>query len=254
MNIGRTSNPALNNNTFSNVFADSREGVMTVQGTVNKIFMMLVFVIGGAAFTWSKFFDAYSIEEGVAAVMPWMAVGGIGGFIAALITTFRKKSARFTAPVYAILEGIFLGALSSVIEAYYPGIVMQAVGLTFSVLLVLLLAYKSGRIKATEKFKTGVIAATGGIFIMYLVSFVLGLFGMNLGFIHGNGTMSILISVAIVVIAALNLILDFDFIETGAKQGAPKHMEWYAAFGLMVTLVWLYVEILRLLSKLASRD
>lgn len=254
MNIGRTSNPALNNKTFNNVFAGSQEGVMTIQGTVNKIFLMLLFVIAGAAFTWGKFFEAYDMQEGAAMVMPWMAVGGIGGFIAALITTFKKKAARITAPIYAILEGLFLGAVSAFFEASYPGIVIQAVGLTFSVLLILLLAYKSGWIKATEKFKLGVVAATGGIFLMYLVSFILGLFGVNMGLIHGNGSLSILISVGIVVIAALNLVLDFDFIETGAEQGAPKHMEWYAAFGLMVTLVWLYIEILRLLSKLASRD
>jgi len=159
-----------------------------------------------------------------------------------------------TAPVYALLEGLCLGALSGFFETQFPGIVLQAVGLTFGTLLALLVAYKSGVIKATENFKLGVVAATGGIALVYIATLVLGFFGVAIPFIHGSGPLGILFSLFVVVIAALNLVLDFDFIESGAAQGAPRFMEWYAAFGLMVTLIWLYLEILRLLAKLRSRD
>jgi uncharacterized YccA/Bax inhibitor family protein len=159
-----------------------------------------------------------------------------------------------TAPVYAVLEGLFLGGISAFYEAQFQGIVIQAVGLTFGTLAALLLAYKSGMIRATENFKLGVAAATGGIMLVYLVSLGMSFFGMRMPYLHESGPLGIGISVFIVVIAALNLVLDFDFIEQGAAQGAPKYMEWYAAFGLLVTLIWLYLEILRLLSKLRSRD
>jgi len=180
-------------------------------------------------------------------------VGAIGGFVVALITIFNKTWSPFTAPVYAILEGLFLGGLSSFMERFYPGIVIQAVALTFGVLFCLLAAYRSGLIKATENFKLGIVAATGSIFLIYMVTFVLGIFGVSIPYIHGSGWIGIGFSMAVVVIAALNLVLDFDFIENGAEAGAPKFMEWYAAFGLVVTLVWLYIEILRLLAKLSSR-
>jgi uncharacterized YccA/Bax inhibitor family protein len=182
-----------------------------------------------------------------------MIGGGIGGFIVAIITIFKKTWAPFTTPIYAILEGLLLGGLSAFIESMYPGIVLQAVALTFGTLFSLLFAYKSGLIRATENFKLGVVAATGGIALIYLVSFILGMFGTSIPFIHENGLMGIGFSAFVVVIAALNLVLDFDFIETGAAKGAPKYMEWYATFGLLVTLVWLYIEILRLLTKLRSR-
>jgi uncharacterized YccA/Bax inhibitor family protein len=159
----------------------------------------------------------------------------------------------FTAPIYALLEGLFLGGISAIFEAQYPGIVIQAVSLTFGTLFCLLLAYRSGIIKVTENFKLGVAAATGGIALIYLATLVLGLFGVRMPFIHESGLIGIGFSLFVVVIAALNLVLDFDFIESGAKSGAPKYMEWYAAFGLMVTLIWLYIEILRLLAKLRSR-
>jgi uncharacterized YccA/Bax inhibitor family protein len=170
-----------------------------------------------------------------------------------MVAIFKPTTAPIAAPIYALLEGLFLGGISSIMEARFPGIVIQAVGLTFGTLFALLFAYKSGLIKATENFKLGVTAATGGIFMMYMVSFILGFFGMNVPFIHGNGIMGIGISGFIVVIAALNLVLDFDFIEHGVEQGSPKFMEWRAALGLMITLVWLYLEILHLLSKLRSR-
>ena len=169
-----------------------------------------------------------------------------------MITVFKKTAAPYTAPAYALLEGLALGGISATLEVRFPGIVIQAVGLTFGTLFCLLAAYRSGLIKATENFKLGVVAATGAIFVLYMVSFVMGFFGGSIGFIHESGTFGILFSAFVVVIAALNLVLDFDFIESAVEQGAPKYMEWYGAFGLLVTLVWLYLEILRLLAK--SRD
>jgi uncharacterized YccA/Bax inhibitor family protein len=183
-----------------------------------------------------------------------VAVGGIGGFILALITIFKKTWSPVTAPIYAGLEGLFLGGISAMFEVRFPGIVMNAVMLTFGTLLALLAAYRSGLIKATENFKLGVVAATGAIFLVYMASWIAGFFGKSFGFLHDSSWLSIGISAFVVVIAALNLVLDFDFIEKGVEQGAPKYMEWYAGFGLIVTLVWLYLEILRLLSKLQSRN
>jgi len=188
------------------------------------------------------------------AAFPWMIGGAIGGLIFGLITAFKPTAAPYTAPVYAALEGLFLGGISALFELMYPGIVVQAVALTFGTLGALLLAYTSGLIKPTENFKLGITAATGAIFLVYMVSMVMNMFGSGgIGFIHDSGPIGIGFSVVVVIIAALNLVLDFDFIESGAKRGAPKYMEWYGAFGLLVTLVWLYLEILRLLSKLRSR-
>lgn len=246
----RTANPALNAKIFSQVGARTGEERMTLEGTVNKTGILLLLLLISASFTWSRYFDT----EDAAAVMPWMLGGLVGGLVFALVTIFKKTWAGVTAPVYALCEGLLLGGISSLAEARYPGIVIQAVGLTFGTLFALLLAYKSGFIKATENFKLGVAAATGAIFVLYLVSFALSFFGMSVPMIHSSGTWGILFSLFVVVVAALNLVLDFDFIETGAEQGAPKYMEWYGAFGLMVTLVWLYIEILRLLMKLRSRN
>ncbi|MGA8570889.1 MAG: Bax inhibitor-1/YccA family protein, partial [Desulfobaccales bacterium] len=162
--------------------------------------------------------------------------------------------AGVTAPLYALLEGLFIGGISAIADAQYPGIVIQAVGLTFGTCLALLLAYKSGMIRASEGFKRGIVAATGGIVLFYLVSFILGLFGVRMPLIYGAGPVGIIFSLIVVTIAALNLVLDFDFIEQGTLQGAPKYMEWYGAFALMVTLIWLYLEILNLLMKLRSRE
>jgi len=186
---------------------------------------------------------------------PLMYGGAIGGFVLALICIFKKTSAPIVAPLYALAEGLFLGAVSAFFEIRFPGIVMQAVGLTFGTLFALLMAYRSGLIKATENFKLGIVAATGAIALLYLVNMGMRLFGFEgMGFIHEGGTVGIIFSLVVVTIAALNLVLDFDFIENGVEHGAPKYMEWYAAFGLMVTLVWLYLEMLRLLSKLRSGD
>jgi uncharacterized YccA/Bax inhibitor family protein len=250
----RTANPALNKKTFVNLGYAEGTSQMTLQGTVNKTLIMMALLLIAAIFTWRMFFSSADQVEGSRAVMPWMIGGVIGGLIVGLITIFKKTAAPITAPIYAILEGLFLGALSSFMEAQFPGIVIQAVALTFGTLFALLFLYKSRIIKPTENFKLGVVAATGGIFLVYLVTMILRLFGVGyISFIHGSGTLGILFSLFVVVIAALNLVLDFDFIETGSTQGAPKYMEWYGAFGLMVTLVWLYIEILRLLAKLQNR-
>jgi uncharacterized YccA/Bax inhibitor family protein len=239
----------LGDNTFKSTgYAINSEEVMTIQGTVNKSLILVALVIIGASYTWKLMLDQS------ASMMIFVIGGAIGGLITALITVFKKTWAPYTAPLYAVLEGLFLGGISAMFNASFPGIVIQAVALTFGTLFALLFAYKSGLIKVTENFRLGVVAATGGIAIVYFLSFILGMFGINIGFMHSNGPVGIIISLVIVVVAALNLVLDFDFIESGAKQGAPKYMEWYASFGLMVTLVWLYLEMLRLLSKLSSRN
>lgn len=247
----RTANPALNKKTFVG-FAPitDTDRVMTIQGTVNKTGLMLLILLFSATWTWNLFFETGASG----AVMPWVIGGAVAGFIVALVTVFKKPWAVVTSPVYALFEGLFLGGISAIFEAKYPGIVIQAVALTFGTLFSLLLAYKSRLIKVTENFKLGVAAATGGIFLIYLANILLGFFGIQMSFIHESGIIGIGFSLFVVVIAALNLVLDFDFIESGAAGGAPKYMEWYAAFGLMVTLIWLYLEMLRLLAKLRGRD
>ncbi len=247
----RTANPALGDTTFSGLGRVARaEEAMSIQGTANKALLLLLCVFITATWTWSIFFKSGN----PAAVVPLLGVGTIGGFIVALVTIFKPAWAGVTGPIYALLEGLVLGGVSSLAEAQYPGIVMQAVGLTFGTCLALLLAYKSRLIRASENFKLGVVAATGGIALFYLVALILGFFGVGIPLIFGSGPVGIIFSLVVVIIAALNLVLDFDFIEQGAAQGAPKFMEWYAAFGLMVTLIWLYLEILRLLMKLRSRE
>lgn len=246
----RTANPALRAKAFEGFggIAEAQD-VMSVRGTVNRAFILLALVFISAGWMW---YMAYRLAEPVA-VVPWLIGGSIGGFIFALITIFKKSWAPTTAPVYAVLEGLVLGGISSLLELTFPGIVIQAVGLTFGTLICLLLAYRSGIIKVTARFRAGVVAATGGIALLYLVTFLFSLFGVPIPFIHDAGVIGIGFSLFVVVIAALNLVLDFDFIEKGAAAGVPKYMEWYAAFGLMVTLIWLYLEILRLLSKLRRR-
>jgi len=249
----RSGNPALKPSTFldlgTGTVTDVRGGAMTLNGTVNRTAMLLVLTLAGALYTWNIFFTG-----GAANLMPYLLVGGIGGFVVAMVTIFKKTWAPITAPLYAALEGLFIGAISAVFEQRHPGVVIQATALTFGTLAALLIAYRSGLIKATENFKLGVVAATGGIALIYLASIVMGFFGHAIPMINGGGAIGIGFSAVVVVVAALNLVLDFDFIEQGVAQGAPKYMEWYAAFGLLVTLVWLYLEILRLLSKLQSRN
>jgi uncharacterized YccA/Bax inhibitor family protein len=242
----RTSNPALNEKAFQGQVAIGE--AMTVQGTVNKTGLLLLCVVATSAWTWGL---AHSPEP--EAMYAWMIGGVIGGLVTALVTIFKKNWAPFTAPLYALLEGLVLGGISAVFEKSYPGIATEAVGLTFGTLLVMLVAYKTGVIRATERFKLGVIAATGGIAVFYLIAMVLGFFHVNVGILYSGSPWGIAFSLFVVVIAALNLVLDFDMIETGVRMGAPKYMEWYGAFGLMVTLIWLYLEILRLLAKSRRR-
>ena len=243
----RTSNPALNDNVFRGERAAIGEA-MTVQGAVNKTGVLLVCVIASAAWAWNRFL------ADPASAAPLIGLGAIGGLIFAYVTIFKRSWAPVTAPIYALLEGLVLGGISVITNLRYPGIAIQAVTLTFGTLLALLIAYKSGIIRVTEKFRLGVVAATGGIALFYFASMILGFFGIHFfGSVFGSGPIGIGFSIVVVIVAALNLVLDFDFIESGARMGAPKYMEWYSAFGLMVTLIWLYLEILRLLAKLASR-
>lgn len=246
----RSSNPVMSGKVFEKVGTLSAgSGVMTINGTINKIGLLLVLTIAAAAYTWSMVTGDRPGNAGTLAI-----VGIIGGFILAMITVFSPKSSPITAPIYAMLEGLFLGAISAIINTAYPGIAFQAVLLTMGILFTMLFLYRSGRIRATPRFRRGVFMATGAVFFAYLISWIFSLFGMSMGFMHSAGPLGILINLVIIVIAALNLILDFDFIEKGSQMAAPKYMEWYGAFGLMVTLIWLYIEFLRLLARFAGRD
>jgi uncharacterized YccA/Bax inhibitor family protein len=237
----RSGNPVLSKSTF-NITTNLTE-TMTINGTVNKTVISLFLLVGTGYLTFNTMNTVLLIAC------------GIGGFIVALITVFRKHWAPITVPIYAILEGGMLGGISFMYNSMYDGIVTNAIFLTLGILLSLLMAYRSGLIKPSENFKLGVAAATGGIAIVYLINFVMGIFGSGMGVmsINNSSMMSIGFSLVVIVIASLNLVLDFDFIEEGAEKGAPKYMEWYGAFGLLVTLIWLYLEILRLLAKLNSR-
>ena len=246
----RSSNPAMTDRIFDKAgTAVSGSSTMTINGTINRIGLMLLLLIAAAAYTWNIVMGADPGRAGTLAM-----IGAIGGFIMALVTIFRPQSSAITAPIYAILEGLFLGAISAIINARYPGVAFQAVLLTIGTLFTMLFLYRSGRIRATPRFRRGVMMATGAVFFAYLISWIMSFFGMSIGFMHSNGPLGILINLVIIVIAALNLIMDFDFIEKGSQMGAPKYMEWYGAFGLMVTLIWLYIEFLRLLSRFASRS
>ena len=236
----RSGNPSLNKNTFKS-FSVSAEQEMTLDGTVNKTGISLLILMFTATYTWN------SPSIGL------MIMGGIGGFIVGIITHFKRHLSGITVPIYAALEGLLLGGVSIMFEQLYPGIVSQAIFITFGILGSLLLAYKSGFIKPTENFKLGVTAATGGIAFIYLISWIMSFWGGSIPLIHSSSTFGIVFSMGVIIIAALNLVLDFDFIEQGVEMGAPKYMEWYGAFGLMVTLIWLYLEILRLLAKLNSQ-
>ena len=264
MALMKTSNPALGEKTFqdmANAGYAARYGGqlgdqtarMTLNGTVNKTGILLVLAVATAGWTWLQFMQSHDI----ASVMPWLLVGGLGGFICAMVTVFKKDWAPVTAPAYALLEGLVLGSLSAVFDLRYPGIAIQAVGLTFGTLFVLLFLYRTGVIKVTDKLRLGIFAATGGIALFYLLEMVLGIFGIHFMGPHGvngSGAIGIGFSLIVVAVAALNLVLDFDFIEKGVQYGAPKYMEWYGALGIMVTLVWLYLEILNLLAKLNRRN
>jgi uncharacterized YccA/Bax inhibitor family protein len=248
----RTSNPTLSDSVFersrTGVAAD---GVMTLNGTVIKTGILTLLLVTAASWSWK-------LVTGEVSAPSWMGValkfGWIAPMLLALVISFVPKTAPALAPLYAITKGLIVGIISALFEGRFEGIVLTAVMLTCGILFALLAAYMTGTIKPSENFKLGLVAATGGIFLFYLASWVLSLFGIEIPGLFGNGWVGIAFSGFVVVIAALNLVLDFDFIENGVAAGAPKHMEWYAAFGLLVTLVWLYIEILRLLSKLRSRD
>ena len=243
--FSRSSNPAMRADIFQN--AGGASNAMTFNGTLNKIGFLTLLLFVAASFTWKMTYANPSSSMG------FMMVGGIGGFILAMITIFSKQNARFTAPLYAVCEGIFLGGISAMYNIASQGIVFQAILLTFGTLVAMFIAYRTGIIKPTEKFKAGVVAATMGIFFAYMFSIILSFLGVSSP-IGAPSSMGLLISVVIVIVAALNLVLDFDVITQGVNARAPEHFEWYAAFGLMVTLVWLYLEILRLLAILNRRD
>lgn len=255
MAIFKSGNPTLTEKMFdkSHEMAANNMGTMTVRGAINKFGFMMLMLIAGAAYNWNLY---EQLKQDTMTTLMW--VGIIGGLISALAITFKPNWAPVLAPLYALLEGLFIGAISAIMNAAfadsYPGLIMQAVGLTFGVALAMFLLYNFRVISATERFKSIVFTATLGIGIFYLITMVLRLFGVNVSFMYDSSLLSIGISLFVVAIAALNLIMDFDMIEQGAERGAPKFMEWYGAFGLMVTIVWLYIEMLKLLSKLSSRD
>jgi uncharacterized YccA/Bax inhibitor family protein len=252
MGLLKGGNPAISEKTFDNVRQFEGEA-MTVRGTMNKFALMFIMLLAGASFTWKMFYEA-----GPEAVKPWMFGSMIAGLVLALIIIFKQKWAPYLALGYGLCQGLFLGAVSAFYDfafaASYPAIIMHAVMLTFGCAAVMFLLYRTGVIKATGTFRKVVMIATASIALFYLAAWIMRLFGMEMPYLHDNGPIGIGISVVIVAVAALNLVLDFDMIDQGTAAGAPKYFEWYGAFGLMVTIVWLYLEILRLLSKLSSRD
>jgi len=246
----KTSNPVFRSSVYQGQGMHAAYGeTMTIEGAIHRTGILLICVMATALWTWSQFLST----RDVASVSVWLLIGVFGGFVMAMVTCFKMEWAPVTAPIYALLEGLFLGGISAIMEVRYPGIAIQSVGLTFGVCFCMLAAYRTGLLRATQRFTTGVIAATGGICLFYFASMLLGFFGIRVPGVFGAGPVGVLFSLFVVGIAAMNLILDFNFIEQGAEQGAPKYMEWYGAFGLIVTLVWLYLEILRLLVKLRGR-
>ena len=255
MALFKSGNPTLSEKIFNTTVYDQQQGVMTARGAMNKFGFLFLMVIAGAGFTWHLY------NEGKAeTMMPLMMVGIFGGLISAVAISFKPTWAPYIAPLYGLLEGLFLGAISAIMnemfKAKYPGLIMHSVGLTMGVAVAMFLLYNFRIIRPTQRFKSIIMTATFGIAIFYLITWIVRLFGVQMDFMMvGNGSMlGIGISLFVVAIAALNLILDFDMIEQGAAMGAPKYMEWYSAFALMVTIVWLYVEILKLLSRFSSRD
>ena len=246
--FGRSGNPMFSDKTFNETIIDVNVPKMTLQGTVNKVGISLILVLISAAYTWNQYFT-----YGPSSIGGITIAGSLIGLVFALITIFKKTWAPITAPLYALAKGFALGGISAMYEAQFGGITIQAVTLTFATMFGLLFAYKTGIIKPDKNFMLMVFAGTFAIFALYLVNFIMMFFGTSIGFIHSNGLFGIGFSLLVVCIAALNLVLDFDYIEQGAENNAPKYLEWYGAFSLMVTLIWLYLEILRLLSKLRSR-
>lgn len=250
MALFQSSNPVLKEETFEKASLVTRSHggeVMTIKGTAAKTGFLLLLVLASSVFSWGQF------ARGVN-VLPMVIGGAVAGLVLAIVITFKKEWAGFLSPAYALAEGLFLGAISAMYGALYDGIVLQAVGLTIGTFIAMLALYAFRIIKVTETFRSVVFVATAGIGLFYLIAFGLSFFNINIPFLHEGSTIGIIFSLVVVGIAALNLVLNFDMIENGAAQGAPKYFEWYSAFGMMVVLIWLYLEILRLLSKLSSRN
>ena len=252
MALFQSGNPTLTQKIFDRSLAQQDAGTMTVRGAINKFGFLLFMVLAGAAYTWHLY---YNNQQSTMMTLMW--VGIIGGLISVFAIAFKPTWAPYLSPAYGLLEGFFLGAISAVMnDAFaekYPGLIMQAVGLTFGVAIAMFLLYNFRIIRATERFKSVIFTATLGIAIFYGLTLLLRLFHVDVAFMYDSSLLGICLSLFVVAIAALNLIIDFDMIEKGADMGAPKFMEWYGAFGLLVTIVWLYVEILRLLSRFAGR-
>jgi uncharacterized YccA/Bax inhibitor family protein len=242
-------NPVLNSKTFATAGVRAGAETMTIEGTANKTGLLLLICLATSSWIWSQTYNA--IDPSVA--LPWMWGGVVGGLVVAIATSVKPQWAPITAPLYAALEGLALGGISARYATAYPGILVQAVSLTFATLFVMLLVYRSGLIRVTPRFQRVMLTAMLAIGLYYVATIVLGLFGVDTSYFNAGGTIGIVISVVIVGVAALTLILDFDMIAKGVEQGAPKAMEWYGAFALLVGLVWLYLEILRLLGRLSRR-
>ncbi len=251
MALFKSGNPALSEKKFEASLVDAGAETMTERGTMNKFIFLFFMLMASALLTWKAHFEGVN-------VMPWVIGAAIAGLVLVFVTSFRPQWGAYTVPAYGLLEGVFVGGISAVYADAFaetaPGIVMQAVALTFGTVIAMYILYRTGVIKATQRFKSIVFTATAGIAIFYLIAMVLRLFGIELAFLHEGSLLGIGFSLFVVAIAALNLILDFDRIEAGVSLGAPKYMEWFGAMGLMITIIWLYIEILRLLSKLSSRD
>lgn len=243
----RSSNPAFRNGILTRTTTQAGEGAMSLAGTIGKAFVLLALTIASAGYTWTQ------IASRPGQVGFLMLVGLLGGFVVAMVTIFKPRFAPVTAPLYAVLEGVALGGISMLYNARYKGLPVQAVMLTFAVFLVMLSLYRFRIVRATERFRSVLLAAGMGLLLFYLASFVMGFFGMQMPLVNSASPMGIGFSVLAAGVAAFFLILDFDLVEEGVARGAPKHMEWYAGFSLLVTLVWLYLELLRLLAKLRDR-
>jgi uncharacterized YccA/Bax inhibitor family protein len=246
MALFQSNNPVFKEDMFRKAPVGTIEGRMTIAGTIGKMGFLLALVLCAAVYSWG-------VLDRNQNIMPFLYGGAFGGFILAMVIIFKKEWSPFLAPAYALAEGLFLGTISVLYSQVYEGIILQAVGLTIATFIAMLVLYSTRIIRATEKFKAVVFTATAGIAIFYLIAMVLHMFNIEMPYLHDSSTIGVIISLVIVVVAALNLIMDFDLIETGSAMGAPKYFEWYASFGLLVTLIWLYLEILRLISKLNRR-
>ncbi len=247
----KSSNPALSDKIFNQTYDISRDGMMTVRGVINKFGFIFLMMMASAAYTWHAFEQGQNVTG-------YLWGGAIGGLVVAVIMSFKRTASPYLAPLYGLLEGLFVGALSATINyafrESYPGIIMQAVVLTFGAAVAMFILYNFKIIKVTERFRSIVFTATAGIAIFYVIAMVLRMFTIDIPFLHEGSMLGIGFSLVVIVVASLNLIMDFDMIERGAATGAPKYMEWFCAFGLLVTIIWLYIEILRLLSKISSRN